>query len=50
MFRILKDWGASGNPGHSLVGNTKHPLVSFAVGSLVVIKHMTDLTNIQVFN
>lgn len=44
MFMFLKDWGASGHPGHSLVENTEHLLVSFAMGSLVVIKHMLDLT------
>jgi len=44
MFMFLKDWGAPGNPGHSLVQITDHLLVSFAMGSLVVIKHMFDLT------
>lgn len=43
MFMFLKDWGASGNPGHSLVENTENLLVLFAMGSLVVIKHVIDL-------
>lgn len=44
MFTVLRDWGASENPGHRLVETTERLLVSFAMGSLVVIKRRIELT------